>query len=588
MTGGPSEQGTSRNPTRRTNIKLSRTARDQGLRRDDHQGEAGYQTDNSIEDLLVQWSAQNRIDESGSETSRSEQNEHEYETDGSVEALDASGGSTKPSEDSQDASLAFLVSSFPEKDPQVLADLLAQYGDVDRAIDAALSSDLLTDRDETSYSTPISSHRSDPSYLPTSHSKKTKKAQKRREKRSQARDTDMVRVNLTDLRHADLRPRQRYMEDPRATALQDPNRWVTTSSTLVYLAQLLRTDESSLQSLYHSSGGDMAIAVDAAVAVTIARKEDEPKDMGIKKELLKGLFPFTSEQLLSNAIVVTSDKGETDAQAHLDRSVDLVYALDEIKARYGQGKASEVRQASATLVATENSKETAKVLGSRSHSLDQDKLAALMARRDASLPDSMKGEGSLPSLNDHSTDLSAYECQARSEEYRQRRDEAFAKASSAWTTSKSVSGMRGQGGRGVAYYYANLGKEFDKLSRDWDLKAARVSVLDRRQQGSVYGALGRGGRDSANTIDLHGCTVHQGLSITREAINDWYVRISTTSLPPDQPVPRLTIVTGQGKHSPHGHSVLYPSIVKMLREEGWSFLERKHEGIIQVVKRGRV
>ncbi|CBQ67472.1 conserved hypothetical protein [Sporisorium reilianum SRZ2] len=171
------------------------------------------------------------------------------------------------------------------------------------------------------------------------------------------------------------------------------------------------------------------------------------------------------------------------------------------------------------------------------------------------------------------------------EEYRVRRDEALRKAASAWKTQRGgvrTGGKGGDGGRGgIAWHYADEARRFDAKSRAWSLRASQALVEDRRR--AAVGVIRPGTQPTAshtvasNTIDLHGVTVHEALSIVREQVTRWYARPGPGLNPPP-----FKIVTGVGRHSPHQIAVLRPAIAKMLDREGWRYDVDHQRGYITV------
>lgn len=171
------------------------------------------------------------------------------------------------------------------------------------------------------------------------------------------------------------------------------------------------------------------------------------------------------------------------------------------------------------------------------------------------------------------------------EEYRLRRDEALRKAASAWKSQRGgvrTGGKGGDGGRGgIAWHYADEARRLDAKSRAWSLRASQALVEDRRR--AAVGVIRPGTQPTAshnvasNTIDLHGVTVHEALSIVREQVTKWYARPGPGLNPPP-----FKIVTGVGRHSPHQIAVLRPAIAKMLDREGWRYDVDHSRGVIVV------
>lgn len=171
------------------------------------------------------------------------------------------------------------------------------------------------------------------------------------------------------------------------------------------------------------------------------------------------------------------------------------------------------------------------------------------------------------------------------DEYRVRRDEALRKAASAWKSQRGgvrSGGKGGDGGRGgIAWHYADEARRLDAKSRAWSLRASQALVEDRRR--AAIGVVRTPSISTAshtaatNSIDLHGVTMHEALSIVREHVTRWYATPTTASA-----TPPFRIVTGVGRHSPHQIAVLRPAIAKMLDREGWRFDVDHHRGIITV------
>ncbi|EPQ32234.1 uncharacterized protein PFL1_00431 [Pseudozyma flocculosa PF-1] len=205
--------------------------------------------------------------------------------------------------------------------------------------------------------------------------------------------------------------------------------------------------------------------------------------------------------------------------------------------------------------------------------------------------------GLAPHISAHDPLRRMTEYRLIADEYRQRRDEALRKAGNAWRSGKGgvrIGGKGGDGGKGgTAWYYADEARRLDAKSRAWSLKAAEALVEDRRRAGvgvvrgdvssHLRAPVGGGGGSSGgqsnafNTIDLHGVTVHEALSIVREQVTRWYARPSTSGhLAP------FKIITGVGRHSPHQIAVLRPAVAKMLEREGWRYDVDHSRGIIIV------
>ncbi|PWZ00908.1 hypothetical protein BCV70DRAFT_199276 [Testicularia cyperi] len=210
---------------------------------------------------------------------------------------------------------------------------------------------------------------------------------------------------------------------------------------------------------------------------------------------------------------------------------------------------------------------------------------------DEDLEASMVAAGLASHVTSHDPMRRMAEYRLIAEEYRARRDEALQKAAAAWKSGRGAVRTGGKGGgggkSGIAWHYADQARRMDAKSRAWSLKASRALVEDRRR-GAVgvmrtsdvggFGSRdGNSGSAASNTIDLHGVTVHEALSIVREQVTRWYASPRTGLNPPP-----FKIITGVGRHSPHQIAVLRPAIAKMLDREGWRHDVDHSSGIILV------
>lgn len=133
-------------------------------------------------------------------------------------------------------------------------------------------------------------------------------------------------------------------------------------------------------------------------------------------------------------------------------------------------------------------------------------------------------------------------------EYAGKRNTAFRQAAAAYQRSKS-DGLMG----GTAMYYSQLGRDFDRQMRAYNMRAAQLSSTQKS--------------GSSDDLDLHGLSVHEGLVVVAEGVTRWYA--STRMLETGQLVRPLRIVTGVGRHSPGGEARLLPAVQKYLDREGW-------------------
>ncbi|CAG8568331.1 1967_t:CDS:2 [Diversispora eburnea] len=154
-------------------------------------------------------------------------------------------------------------------------------------------------------------------------------------------------------------------------------------------------------------------------------------------------------------------------------------------------------------------------------------------------------------------------CRQMAQDYKIRRNEAFKNAFNAFKKSKSS--RNGDGG--ISFHYSTEGQKFDAEMKKWNLRAAR-SMVQRKCKS--------GGNDYI--LDLHGLTVKEAETVTKEKLNKWYKKSMTKYN--NKPVKPLKIITGLGKHSPNGIAILPPAINRLLDKENWNF--SKHKGYVLV------
>lgn len=165
----------------------------------------------------------------------------------------------------------------------------------------------------------------------------------------------------------------------------------------------------------------------------------------------------------------------------------------------------------------------------------------------------------------------ALEYRTIANEYRSRREQSLMQAAQAFRSlpgggaSKQIKGA-------AAWVYADEARRLDAKARAFSLKAAQATVQHRMMTNRAAVSTNR---HSSDVVDLHGLTVHESLSITKEALSAWWSKSSSGSVHP------LYIVTGVGRHSKGHVAVIRPAILKMLNKDGWIVDERR-EGQIAV------
>lgn len=129
----------------------------------------------------------------------------------------------------------------------------------------------------------------------------------------------------------------------------------------------------------------------------------------------------------------------------------------------------------------------------------------------------------------------------------------FNQASAAYRRSKSNPLMSG-----AAAFYASVGRE----------QMARAHAEASAAADSLVAA-----QSTANSLDLHGIGVSDGVRIACEQVEDWweslgdakYVRNGSA----DEVRGGFRIVTGQGRHSKGGMGKMGPAVARALANEGW-------------------
>lgn len=155
------------------------------------------------------------------------------------------------------------------------------------------------------------------------------------------------------------------------------------------------------------------------------------------------------------------------------------------------------------------------------------------------------------------TSVSAVECRELVAEYSARRNQAFKQAASAHQTSRSKNNLVG----GAAMYYAQLGRDYDAKMREYSMLAAQASASENK--GTEVN--GDGVRVA---LDVHGCTVHQALTLLKADLTAWYAH-TRASEHRDGRV--FSVITGLGHHSAGGEARILPAVQKWLSREGWRY-----------------
>ena len=192
---------------------------------------------------------------------------------------------------------------------------------------------------------------------------------------------------------------------------------------------------------------------------------------------LKDLFPDKPASMLHQCLCAT--------EGEISKAVELVQTLQDIYAREGTPLAHDLLLSSGN-----RPKNSALVLPTVPN-----KLAATKG----------DGTGNLSPGMAFERPPSAHECVSLALTIRSKRDDAYRSAARSWQAKHSL------GNSGVAAYWAEHGRHLDRQAREWELRAARATVDERRRQAR-----------SLQTVDLHGLSVAQALTVTQECLTAWW------------------------------------------------------------------
>jgi hypothetical protein len=178
----------------------------------------------------------------------------------------------------------------------------------------------------------------------------------------------------------------------------------------------------------------------------------------------------------------------------------------------------------------------------------------------------------------------AHEYTLIAHEYRQRRQEYLSKAASSYRSTHNAAISRGPMRGAAAWVYAEEARRLDAKARAFALQAAQATVryrtlINRSSSSSAVHSGNSRGADMAgeqgDVIDLHGVTVHQALSITRQSLNTWWSKnqYKTSAAP-------LHLITGVGRHSKGQIALIRPAVLAMLQRERWNCREQQTGHIV--------
>jgi len=330
-------------------------------------------------------------------------------------------------------------------------------------------------------------------------------------------------VSYTSNGHTDLK-----------TPTEKPNVWAQTDSTVLYLATLLSVPAGALSSLFYQNSNSMPLAI-SKILDNAEETFDSIEDGEAKVAEMKSLFPDSPASAFRRCLCATS--------GDVNKAVELVRTLEEVYAREGTPLAHGLLLG---VTAADKAKNSAL---HKAPPIPGGGPNATFA-----LPKRLPGGG-------FERPPSSQDCLILANTIRVKRDDAYRSAARTWQAKNQL------GNSGVAAYWADHGRQLEKQAREWELRAARATVDERRRQAR-----------SLQSVDLHGLTVQQALTVTSECLTAWWAS-------PNGP-PSLNIVTGAGKHSAGQNPVILPAVKKLLERERYDYRfdgDRFHRGSLLVI-----
>lgn len=254
-----------------------------------------------------------------------------------------------------------------------------------------------------------------------------------------------------------------------------PNVWAQTDSTVLYLATLLSVPAGALSSLFYQNSNSLPLAI-SKILDNAEETFDSIEDGEAKVAELKTLFPDKPNSTFRRCLCATS--------GDVNKAIELVRTIEDVYAREGTPLA---------------------------HGLLLGVTAADKAKNNALHKSNGAGPVLTPVLPKRLPNgaferpPSSQDCLILANTLRVKRDDAYRSAARTWQTKNQV------GSSGVAAYWADHGRQLDKQAREWELRAARATVDERRKQAR-----------SLQSVDLHGLTVQQALTVTSECLTAWW------------------------------------------------------------------
>ena len=308
------------------------------------------------------------------------------------------------------------------------------------------------------------------------------------------------------------KPTQEAPTSDLSSEPERPNVWARTDSTILYLSTLLSIPSGALSSLFYSNNNSLPLAL-SKIMDTAEPLYSSIADGPQKLAELRDLFPEKSENTLLRCLCAT---GGDD----LGRAVELVKALEDLYAREGTPLAHGLLL-------------NARISDPRS---SKSALTQPLPRAPVPVPGSAVNGLVAGGQRAGERPPSVSDCVLLATTLRAKRDDAYRSAARTWRSKHAL------GNSGVAAYWAEHGRELDRQAREWELRAARATVEDRRRVAR-----------SVHSVDLHGLTVQQALTVTQECLTAWW----TGACRPNPSVsPKLTMLM-QSAASPRPRNVTH-------------------------------
>jgi hypothetical protein len=277
-------------------------------------------------------------------------------------------------------------------------------------------------------------------------------------------------ISLTDVRRRTLRS-SKTAEPPEASssstlssaAASDDvsddtrNKWVALDSNALYLARLLHVSPGRVTTYFHRSGSSLTVALDRLLDELERERPYDSLEAGdVLLVELHSVFPDKPVDLLRRLLCAT--KGV------VEDSIDLLWKLEDVVRREGMPLAHSLT----TVVRRPPVQPTTTTAGTFSRESDW---KSIPLRHSPTTDQRIKAEAN----------MSAEECASIAVEFRNKRDEAYRTAVRHYKSSTG-----GNGTRGTAFHYAEVGREHDQKRRHWEMRAATALVKKRRWVGARF------------------------------------------------------------------------------------------------------